>query len=698
MSRSIPSGPKAHQSKEDASKGSTTLSLSSLPPTFVLPAHLTLPELHRLEEKVSQLGTPLTYDMTEAKIVIGKVETRRRAEFELRCRGLWTEDVTEEVAAQGGDALSNKRRRIETLCDITDNPFISIDDSSTESEDEGHPGRRQSIPQGDPRPPEQGAPNTIEVNSSVKVLSLRWLHDSLETGEALPMGRYIVYEGRLKERPEGSVTPTQLVDSNKIRVSSSPPTPSRTAPLARGSAAKAILERAKADTQSSSKHQRSDASSFTSRFRPRARTGYGSSTGKDSMTRPTKILRRTTSEHEENISGYLPEMPSWINENKKYSCERSTPMNSPNRAFLDQLKRIKLSRILINDDVGVRAYSTSIASLAAYPYPLSNTKEVLALPGCDVKIAHLFHEWKFNGNIQAAEDFENDPAQKVLRLFYDIWGVGATTAREFYYDRGWRDLDDIVEQGWGSLSRVQQIGVKYFEEFQEKISREEVESIAKTIAEHARKVRDDGIECCIVGGYRRGKQECGDVDVIITHRDEMQTLGLVVDVVASLEIDGWITHTLLIAMGGTKRSQQPIPARHLGGGHGFDTLDKALVVWQDINFPPQSNFQPIPEKEPKNLNIHRRVDIIIAPWRTIGCAIVGWTGATTFERDIRRYAKNVKGWKFDSSGVRVRATGEIVQLEVGEDGEEASTWQEAEKRVFRGFGLEWREPWERCTE
>ncbi|KAI9780052.1 MAG: hypothetical protein M1839_007034 [Geoglossum umbratile] len=699
MSQTVSSGPKAQQPREDTNKRSTTLSLSNLPPIFLLSAHLTLPELHELEERISGLGAPLTYDMTEAKIVIGKVETKRRAEFELRCRGLWTEDVTENITAEGSDALSKKRRRMETLRDITEKPIISIDDSSTESEDESRPARRYYILQGHSSPPEQeGIPEALGVSTSIKVLSLGWLQDSLEAGEVLPMGRYTIYEGRPKERPESPVIPIQPANSTKARISSSPPTHPRVEPLARDDTAKDILERAKADAKSSTKYQRSERRLFVPRSHARARASYGSLAGKDGMVRATKLLRQTTSEHDESANSDLPEMPSWVRENKKYACERSTLMNSPNRAFLDQLTRIKLSRILMSDEVGVRAYSTSIASLAAYPYPLSNTKEVLALPGCDVKITHLFHEWKLNGKIQAVEDFENDPAQKVLRLFYDIWGVGATTAREFYYDRGWRDLDDIVEQGWESLSRVQQIGVKYFEEFQEKISRQEVESIAEIIAQHARRVRDDGIECCIVGGYRRGKQESGDVDVILTHRDEMQTLGLVMDVAASLETDGWITHTLLIAMGGTKRGQQPIPARHLGGGHGFDTLDKALVVWQDINFLSQPNSAPTSDKEPKNPNLHRRIDIIIAPWRSIGCAIVGWSGATTFERDIRRYAKNVKGWKFDSSGVRVRATGEIVHLEIGEDGEEAPTWQEAEKRVFRGFGLEWREPWERCTE
>ncbi|KAI9864103.1 MAG: hypothetical protein M1813_003420 [Trichoglossum hirsutum] len=686
MSQPISPDPEA---AEGAGKRSATLRLDNLPPVFVLPAHLTLSELHVLEEKIAGLGAPLTHDMNEAKIIIGKVETKRRAEFELRCRGLWTDDVTEQVLARDVNPLPKKKRRLEALQDITQKTVIRIDDS-TESEDENQQFRQN------PGMLEQEAISEVPgIRDPVKVLPLRWFHDSLETGEALPMCRYTIYEGRPKERPVGLTTPTQLVDSNEARASSSH---IRSGAVAspRGDVAEAILERAKTDTRSSGKHPRSATRLFASKSHPRAHTRYGPPVRNEEVTGPAKLLRRTTSEHDESLSSDLPEMPSWVNENKKYACERLTPINPPNLAFIDQLKKIRLSRILTNDEVGVRAYSTSIASLAAYPYLLASTKEVLALPGCDAKIAHLFHEWKVNGKIQVVEDIENDPALRVLQLFYDIWGVGATTAWDFYYDRGWRDLDDIVEQGWDSLSRVQQIGVKYFEELQQKISRQEVESIAEIIAQHARKVRDHGVEYCIVGGYRRGKQESGDVDVILSHRDEIQTLGLIRDVVSSLETDGWITHTLLIAMGGTKRDQQPIPAWRPGGGHGFDTLDKALVVWQDIVFPLSSSSQA--SSKPKNPNPHRRVDIIVAPWRTIGCAIIGWSGATTFERDLRRYARNVKGWKFDSSGVRVRATDEIVQLELGEDGEEAATWQEAEKRVFKGFGLEWREPWERCTE
>jgi hypothetical protein len=74
------------------------------------------------------------------------------------------------------------------------------------------------------------------------------------------------------------------------------------------------------------------------------------------------------------------------------------------------------------------------------------------------------------------------------------------------------------------------------------------------------------------------------------------------------------------------------------------------------------------------------------------------SGGTTFERDLRRYARHQHGWKFDSSGVRHRGNGEFVDLERYHDVQNrAKTMEEAEKRVFEGFGIPFREPWERQT-
>lgn len=116
------------------------------------------------------------------------------------------------------------------------------------------------------------------------------------------------------------------------------------------------------------------------------------------------------------------------------------------------------------------------------------------------------------------------------------------------------------------------------------------------------------------------------------------------------------------------------------------------MVWQDPEWPTkQSDLRDNPNM--KNPNIHRRVDIIISPWKTAGCAVLGWSGGTTFQRDIRSYCRHAKNWKFDSSGIRSRVDGSWVDLERDESGDMVAK----EKRVFQGLGLEYREPWERCT-
>jgi DNA polymerase IV len=184
--------------------------------------------------------------------------------------------------------------------------------------------------------------------------------------------------------------------------------------------------------------------------------------------------------------------------------------------------------------------------------------------------------------------------------------------------------------------------------------------------------------------------------MIVSHRRLDKTAGLVQDIVESLEQEGWITHTLTLSLKNTHRNQSTLPFKTSKESHGtgFDTLDKALVVWQDPVWPTKEADIKANSKA-KNPNIHRRVDIIISPWRTVGCAVTGWTSGTTFQRDLRRYARRIKGWKFDSSGIRDRSTGDLVELE-GPEGVSGSMI-DAEKRVFEGFGLEYREPWERCT-
>jgi DNA polymerase IV len=685
-----------------------TLDLSSLPPIFVSATHFDPTALHELEDSLIDSGAALTYDLSEAGIVISKVARKPRVLFDLKARGVWTEEVEVGSGVEGLEERSGKRVKVET--DRSRESEVVVidddhDDSSTASEGEVEGVLKAGTSK---RPPAKRARSTekaaaIASDSLIRVVKVDWFEASKRAGEPLPLQRFLTYQGRRVARsvsatPSTSNQTTPRKPTHLSRVSSRPGE-RQSSPTA------SILERAREDAPTHPPR----ADRFGKRkFGQHIPSSSGTASWEaGSQHQPhAHLLQKTTSEDASGVSSDLPEMPEWVKAGTKYACQRLTPANPPNEPFIALLKNIKLARLLTNDEIGVRAYSTSIAALAAYPHKISNPREILALPGCDAKIANLYVEWSNTGTIKAVEDIEADEDLQVLRLFYEIWGVGATTAREFFYDKGWRDLDDIVERGWKTLSRVQQIGVKFYDEFLDPIPRAEVEGIAEVVHRHACKVRDKDIQSLVVGGYRRGKEASGDVDIVVSHPDEKKTLGLVGDIVASLEEEGWITHTLLLSLNSTNRGQETLPFRSSGsghGGHGFDTLDKALVVWQDPHWMDDGDAVDDSKNDKKDPNIHRRVDIIISPWRTVGCAVLGWSAGTTFERDLRRYAKDVKGWKFDSSGVRNRGNGEVVDLEgfysyEGEHGKgRAETMVQAERRVFEGMGIEWREPGERCT-
>lgn len=700
-----------HQTMKDGSLSPTStisnlgLDLSSIPPIAILSAHLKDDEEKLLKETLRRFEAPFTTDVSRAKIFIGKVATKRRAEFELRSRKLTVEEsVASKRPASPTKTSNHASRKRKVPGGLINLDGAEDDDSATE--DEAVVGSTT----GDEVPSKKVENSGLDTTSAqalslfvdttgedtVWVIRLDWLEDCVQAGHLLPLEDKLVYTGRVRERPKSANSRPRIpLSLNKPRTVPASQALVATRPDDEGD----ILERAKADAannppKSHYQPHRTGPSHGSRRFEGKTFAPTLQQNKPTFASATAHLLQQTTSEYDGTDSD-TPEPPEWVKKGIKYACQRFTPANGPNEDFLDELKKIRTARTLIDDDIGVRAYSTIIAAIAAYPYKLTHPREIAQLPGCDEKTAVLFVEWKNTGKIQAVEDYENDEAMKVLRSFYDIWGVGAKTARHFYYNNNWNELDDIIEFGWNDLDRVQQIGVKYYDEFLDPIPRAEVEQIADVVRQHAVKLRDDRITVTIVGGYRRGKQASGDVDMIVSHPDLESTAGLVRDIVESLETDEWITHTLTMSLTNTQRGQHALPFRSTKGhGVGFDTLDKALVVWQDPVWPTRKQDLEANPKA-KNPNIHRRVDIIIAPWRTVGCAVMGWSGGTTFQRDLRRYAKAIKGWKFDSSGIRSRSNGEAILLE-GENGIDG-TPEDAEKKVFEGLGLEFVPPEYRVT-
>ncbi|PBP16020.1 DNA polymerase beta [Diplocarpon rosae] len=634
---------------------------------YVMDVHLSEEERQALEVVFQN-----AYSLTEVKLAITRSQAPRRIQMDLgkilKKMNLCTEDITRTLSdrnlptdlngdGEAHDGTPAKRRKLSNF-----NPerreVISLDSNSGSEAESGsdEPTRKNQALLAGAQQSAQTADLCIPVseNNIIKVYNLNWYHESIKAQELLPVRRHLVYAGRIIPGPTNASDERNATD---MMLDTS-----------------GILSRARADTP--------PLSSFMSSSSHHART-----------TTSQRAHLQPQSTADDEAEREMPPLPDYLQ--TTYSCQRPTLRYGPNEDFMRQLRIIKKARIIDGHEKKRHTYHSVVAAIAAYPYEFKTAMEVSRLPCCGDKIAALWYEWKNTGRIKEVETTLEDPRMKILSIFWDIHGVGEATALKFY-NNGWKDLDDIVEHGWGSLSRQQKIGVKFYEDFSAmRIPREEVESIGQIVLDHANQIQD-GFQMVICGGYRRGKPDSGDVDVMLSHHDEKATEGLIQPLLASLEKDGYVTHQLQVWTSNSDPDQAALDweASAKKSRSGFDKLDKGLVVWQDPERPSRQE-ELGHDPEAPNPNPHRRVDIIITPWKTAGCAVVGWTGGTTFEMDIRRYCRHEldRKLKFDSSGVRSLEDGSWVDLEAG-----GRDLLEKEKLVFSGLNLDWRDPTERCTD
>lgn len=276
----------------------------NFPVIFLLSTQLGSEELQKLEEQIPTL----TYDINEADVILGKVFRKERALFELRKHKLITEEIdTPEPSAPASPA--RKRARLTT-------PALGSSDIDSDTQSEGEIQRRLVGP----------AP----VEPTVKVVKLTWFTESAKAGEVLPIDDYVVYKGR--KVPATPLKQPVPVPANK---------------------AGEVLKRALADGGAS-----------PSSSRPGSSQGRKGDTYTSHPVKRPALIRQTTSEHERGAR--IPPVPDYLH--TTYSCQRPTPVHPPNEAFIEELSKIRTARTLLGDKIGVRAYSSAIATVSAYPH------------------------------------------------------------------------------------------------------------------------------------------------------------------------------------------------------------------------------------------------------------------------------------------------------------------------------------------
>ncbi|KAF2131709.1 hypothetical protein P153DRAFT_312347 [Dothidotthia symphoricarpi CBS 119687] len=301
------------------------------------------------------------------------------------------------------------------------------------------------------------------------------------------------------------------------------------------------------------------------------------------------------------------------------------------------------------------AYRKGITTLKKQTTKITCAKQAATLPFIGTRLANKIEEIVLTDRLRKLDSTRDDPLDQVLRLFLGVYGAGLQQANK-WIQAGHRTLEDLHTKV--KLTDSQKVGVEHYADFNSRIPRAEVEAHGAIVKNALRKI-DTKFEATIMGSYRRGTKDSGDIDLIIScPRTSLATLRTVIfeTLVPQLFKAGFLKVALA-----TSRSN-----------------DSTGTKWHGASCLPSSKTW-------------RRLDLLLVPEGEIGAALLYFTGNDIFNRSMRLLARK--------KGMRLNQKGLYKDVKRGRRGEKLNEGVlvegRNEKRIFEVLGVPWREPHER---
>ncbi|XP_043938911.1 DNA polymerase beta isoform X1 [Protopterus annectens] len=284
--------------------------------------------------------------------------------------------------------------------------------------------------------------------------------------------------------------------------------------------------------------------------------------------------------------------------------KRKAPGENPNEGITDFLTELANYEKNVNRAIHkYNAYRKAASVIAKYPTKIKSGAEAKKLDGVGTKIADKIDEFLTTGKLKKLEKIRQDDASTSINFLTRVTGIGPAAARKLF-DEGIRTIEDL-KKNESKLNHHQKIGLKYFEEFEQRIPRDELEKMEKIVLKTVKKI-DRRYIATVCGSYRRGADSSGDMDILLTHpsyTSESSELKkqFLHQVVEELESIGFITDTL------SKGETKFMGVCQLAGDKDTDYL-------------------------------HRRIDIRLIPTDQYFCGVLYFTGSDIFNKNMRAHA------------------------------------------------------------
>lgn len=327
--------------------------------------------------------------------------------------------------------------------------------------------------------------------------------------------------------------------------------------------------------------------------------------------------------------------------NQQYNDTMTTPTTDYKSIAIAELDILR--RVSVTETAGVfkaRSYAAAIKTLQEMPGPFRSLEDLPAPTkgdGLGTEIRKKLERILTTGSLDIPETVR--ARATALETFMNVYGIGPKKA------------EDLVAAGYTTiaalraaaatdaklLNKNQRIGLEYYEQLLLRIPRTEMDEHATLLMT----AKPTALEGVIVGSYRRGRPDSGDIDMLIrTATPTADAPAALRDYVTALRELGYIKEVLA------------------QGDH------KCLAIAQLPGAPA------------------RRLDLLVTPPEEFPFAVLYFTGSDGFNVRMRGLAQE-RGFTLNEHG--------IVHVKMGK----AVRGIKTERDIFALLKMEWREPTER---
>ena len=147
-----------------------------------------------------------------------------------------------------------------------------------------------------------------------------------------------------------------------------------------------------------------------------------------------------------------------------------------NEDFVDLLGQLRAIMLQQGEPFRARAYQKAMESIMVYPHDITSTAQIKGLGGVGNITLSKMQEFVDTGKIAKLEKEKNNP----INVLTQVYGVGPKKAKELI-ELGITTIEGLKERQDEVLNDVQKVGLKYLDDINARVPREEIVQYEKAL-------------------------------------------------------------------------------------------------------------------------------------------------------------------------------------------------------------------------